>query len=352
MQKIGSYTYLSQNEWDERIKALDSIAVSCELCPRRCKVNRFNGERGYCGAPPNLVISSIFPHHGEEPPISGFGGSGTVFFTYCTLKCIFCQNFQLSHLSEGSIYSPSELAEKMVGLQKAGCHNINLVTGTHFLPWIVRALREAAGLGLTVPIVYNCGGFELSSALRPLAGIVDIYLPDIKYGSNRTAKRYSNAPGYVEISREALKEMFRQTGPLRMDDDGIAYRGICIRHLVLPHGENSAKKILEYLKSKYDPEDIYISLMGQYRPLHRAAEFPRINRTLRYDEYEPLRQEFISSGFNGFYQEIRRLDPSYIIDFKKRKSERLTGSDGPISRRNRQSKKPHRGGLNATISGW
>src|SRR5271157_1850067 len=191
-----SFLFLSPHEWDERIREADRIATSCGLCPRRCGVNRMKGEKGFCKAPGELVISSIFPHHGEEPPISGKGGSGTVFFTYCTLKCLFCQNFQLSHLAEGVPYTPSELAEKMLGLQNMGCHNINLVTPTHFLPWILKALKEASRNGLTVPIVYNCGGYELASVMSLLAGIVDIYLPDMKYGSTAEAKRYSSAPDY------------------------------------------------------------------------------------------------------------------------------------------------------------
>ena len=326
MSKHASYTYLTDNEWDKRIAEFEKIASPCALCPRKCGVNRLMSETGFCGAPGRLVISSIFPHHGEEPPISGKGGSGTVFFTYCTLKCIFCQNFQLSHLAEGMPYTPSELAEKMLGLQNMGCHNINLVTPTHFLPWILKALKEAAREGLTVPIVYNCGGYELASVMSLLAGIVDIYLPDMKYGSNAEAKRYSGAPDYVDINRAAVREMFRQVGPLRMDDKGIAYRGLCIRHLVLPESAAGTEDIFYFLSSTFDPHDLYISLMAQYRPLYRAGEFPEINRTVTHEEYEPLRKKFIEAGFGGFYQEISKMDRSFVIDFKKRKSERLTGN--------------------------
>jgi putative pyruvate formate lyase activating enzyme len=327
MSKHASYTYLSDKEWDDKIDALDHIASSCELCPRRCGVNRLVGETGFCGAPGQMVISSIFPHHGEEPPISGTGGSGTVFFTYCTLKCIFCQNYQISHMAEGKPYAPSELAEKMLSLQTMGCHNINLVTATHFLPWVARALKEAASRGLTIPVVYNCGGYELASVMALLSGVVDIYLPDMKYGDNAAAQQYSKAPDYVAVNREAIREMFRQVGPLRMDDNGIAFRGLCIRHLMLPDGEAGSADILNYLKSKFDPHDLYVSLMAQYRPLHRAATFPRINRPVTAQEYEPLRQEFIDAGFDGFYQEISKIDTGFVIDFTKRKSERLTGDN-------------------------
>jgi putative pyruvate formate lyase activating enzyme len=323
MSKPASYTYITNEEWNTRIAELDRIASSCELCPRRCGVDRLKDETGFCGAPGKMVVSSVFPHHGEEPPLSGTGGSGTAFFTYCTLKCIFCQNFQLSHLAEGSAYSPSELAEKMLSLQTLGCHNINLVTATHFLPWVVRALKEAASQGLTVPVVYNCGGYELASVMALLSGIVDIYLPDMKYGDDAAANRYSSAPDYVAVNRAAVREMFRQVGPLRTDKDGIAFRGLCIRHLVLPEKMAGTEDVFNYLKSTFDPHDIFISLMAQYRPLHRAGDFPDINRIVAPEEYEPLKHKFVNEGFGGFYQEISKIDRSFVIDFKKRKNERL-----------------------------
>jgi putative pyruvate formate lyase activating enzyme len=325
MQHRASYTYLSPAEWDKRIEALDCLAGSCALCPWRCGVNRLKGERGYCGAPGEPVVSSVFPHHGEEPPISGRGGSGTVFFTYCTLKCMFCQNFQLSHEAEGGPCSVSQLAEKMLNLQRLGCHNVNLVTATHFLPWLVRALREACLRGLTIPVVYNCGGYELAPVLSLLRGIVDIYLPDMKYGGNGPAKRYSKAPDYVEINREAVREMFRQVGPLRLDESGVAERGLCIRHLVLPHREAGTHEIFNYLTSVYDPQDLYVSLMAQYRPLYNAATFPEIDCMITREEYEAVKREFIEIGFCGFCQELENINDGFVIDFTTRKTERLTG---------------------------
>ncbi len=327
MFRQPSYVFLTAADWEVRINEADRLAASCELCPRRCEVNRLAGERGFCGAPGELVVSSIFSHHGEEPPISGSGGSGTVFFTYCTLKCLFCQNYELSHNAEGAPMTPSALAEKMLGLEVQGCHNINLVTATHFLPWVLRALKEAARNGLSVPIVYNCGGYESTEPLSLLAGIVDLYLPDMKYGDDESASRYSTADDYVAVNRAAIREMFRQVGPLRMDDAGIAWRGLCIRHLVLPESRAGTGSIINYLKSTFDPQDLYISLMAQYRPLYRAAECPEVNRPLTLDEYEPFRRNFIDSGFNGFYQEIVAMDESFVIDFKKRKEERLRGSE-------------------------
>ncbi len=322
MTRPGSYTYLSDEQWDARISAFDRIASSCTLCPRQCRIDRFASGKGFCRAPGTLVISSIFPHHGEEPPISGSHGSGTVFFTFCTLRCTFCQNYQLSHNAEGREYSPMELAGAMLELQSRGCHNINLVTATHFLPWILRALKEAARNGLTIPIVFNCGGYELSSTLSLLSGIVDIYLPDMKYGNNRAAGRYSNAVDYVEINRNAIREMFRQVGPLQCNELGIAWRGLCIRHLVLPGNTADSTEIIDFLSSTFDPNDIYISLMAQYRPLFRASSTPEINRAITAAEYEPLKKRIIELGFDGFVQDLHPCD-EFVIDFTKRKNEPL-----------------------------
>lgn len=274
-----------------------------------------------------MIVSSIFPHHGEEPPITGKGGSGTIFFSYCTLKCCFCQNYQISHEYEGKPVTVTELADKMVNLQKLGCHNVNLVTATHFLPWIIRSLKEACEKGLTIPIVYNCGGYETVEIVKLLDGIVDIYLPDMKYGENSSAQKYSNAPDYVQINQSAIKEMFRKVGPLRIDDDETAYRGLCIRHLALPENASASENILNFLKSNFDPADIYISLMAQYRPLFRARRFPEIGRPITQTEYEVIRDKFIDAGFEGFYQEPSLMDDAFVIDFKKRKEERLTGKD-------------------------
>ena len=236
---------------------------------------------------------------------------------------MFCQNFQISQLGEGAAMPVEELEDKMLNLQRQGCHNINLVTATHFLPWIVRALKGAAQKGLTVPIVYNCGGYERAEVMALLANIVDIYLPDMKYGDADAARTYSSAPDYIAVNRAAVREMFRQVGPLRIDGSGIASRGLCIRHLVLPEGKAGTQAIFDYLLATYDPQDISISLMAQYRPLHHAAERPEINRTVTFDEYEPLRRKFIEAGFAGFYQELERLNEAFVIDFTKRKGERL-----------------------------
>jgi putative pyruvate formate lyase activating enzyme len=322
----ASYTYWGEADWAQRIQKLDRIAARCALCPRRCGVNRFDGERGFCGAPGEPVISSIFPHHGEEPPLSGTNGSGTVFFSHCTLKCVFCQNYQISHEQEGRPFAVEELAQKLLGLQGKGCHNINLVTATHFLPWVVRALQRAALSGLTLPIVYNCGGYELAETIDLLKDIVDIWLPDMKYGTNEAARLYSKAPDYVEINQAAIRRMFRQVGPLRCGDEGIARRGLCIRHLVLPNDQSASREILAFLKNTFDSQDIFISLMAQYRPLYGADRHAMIGTRVDPSEYEALKQEFIAAGFDGFYQDPEQLDTAFVIDFKTRKEEPLTGS--------------------------
>jgi len=321
----GSYTYLTAADWSARIEALERLAHSCELCPRRCRVDRNAGEFGFCGAPGGIVASSLFPHHGEEPPISGTGGSGTVFFTYCTLKCVFCQNYQISHEGEGRVVPEEELAEKMLGLQAQGCHNINLVTATHFLPGVVRALRRAAEAGLAVPVVYNCGGYERVETIDLLEGIVDIWLPDMKYGADEPARRFSKAPDYVAVNREAIRRMFRQVGPLRCDAEGIAERGLCVRHLVLPNGRSASHEVLGFLQSAFDPADVTISLMAQYRPMYRAGRHPEIRERVGAAEYEEIKRAFISAGFGGFYQEPAAMDASFCIDFTRRKEEPLTG---------------------------
>jgi putative pyruvate formate lyase activating enzyme len=288
-------------------------------------VDRTAGERGFCRAGNVCRISSIFPHHGEEPPLSGTGGSGTVFFSNCTLKCIFCQNYQISHEGEGEEYAVQRLAVHLLELQNKGCHNINLVTPSHYLPWILESLREAWRSGLSLPVVYNCGGYETGETLAVLKDVVDIYLPDMKYGDNGAAHRYSGVPDYAQVNQAAVREMFHQAGPLRLDKNGVAYRGLVIRHLVLPCGEAGSEKIRRFLVDNFDPGDITLSIMAQYRPLYRACEYEKLARTVTAEEYLPVRDAFIRDGFGGFYQEITGLNESFVIDFKKRKFDELIG---------------------------
>ncbi len=323
--QIPSYSYISEREWGERIATADALASSCMLCPRQCGARRFAGEKGYCGADDTLVISSVFPHHGEEPPISGTHGSGTVFFSNCSLQCCFCQNYQISQEGEGTAYSIEECAASLLSLQKQKVHNINFVTGSHYIPWILKALRLAAKQGLCLPLVWNSSGYETVQAMALLKGIVDIYLPDMKYGTNESPGTYCRAPQYVEINRLAVREMFRQAGPLAVDKNGIAYRGTCIRHLVLPFDKSGSNEVADFIARTFDPADITVSLMAQFRPMHKAGDYPELSRCITREEYAFVQELFENVGVNLFCQEQEALDESFCIDFSKRKTEPLTG---------------------------
>jgi putative pyruvate formate lyase activating enzyme len=324
MKHAASYTLLTDADWDERIAAAEAMSSPCMLCPRKCGVDRRGGEKGFCGASgKTLDISSIFPHHGEEPPISGKHGSGTVFFSHCSLRCCFCQNYQISQENEGEPYTESRCADRMVDLQTKKVHNINLVTATHYLPWVLKSLRLATKKGLCIPIVWNSSGYESVEPLALLKDIVDIFLPDMKYGSNDSAKRYCNAQDYVEVNQAAVREMFRSVGPLKCDTDGIAYRGLCFRHLVLPQGRSYTHEILSFIIRTFDPSDITMSLMAQYRPMYKASGFEELCRGITHDEYEEARRECEKAGVNAFFQEQDKLDDRFCIDFAARKEEEL-----------------------------
>lgn len=268
---------------NERVERLFKILESCKLCARKCRVNRLEGEKGYCKSGKDMVVSSYGPHLGEEPELVGSHGSGTIFLTNCNLLCIYCQNYEISHQGEGKIRDEVEAADYMLKLQKAGCHNINPVTPTHFTPQLVKAISIAAGRGLSLPIVWNCSGYENVETVRLLDGIVDIYMPDIKYGNGETAKKYSNAPDYFEICREAVKEMHRQVGDLKVDDRGIACRGLIIRHLVLPDSLAGSEEILEFVAGL--SRDTYVNIMNQYRPCGEAHKYRELNRRPTSVEY-------------------------------------------------------------------
>ncbi len=266
----------------ERAEELYSLLEECRLCPRCCGVNRFR-ELGYCKAPAELVVSSYGPHFGEEAPLVGLGGSGTIFFTYCNLLCVFCQNYDISHLGYGEVVSEEDLAEFMLSLQRRGCHNINLVTPTHYVPQILKALYIAATRGLKLPLVYNCGGYESLEVIKKLKGIVDIYMPDVKFFDKKACKLYLNAPNYPEVVRAVLKEMHSQVGDL-VGKDGLAVRGLLIRHLVMPNYVEDSKKILDFIAREIS-KNSYVNIMFQYRPLYRAGEFEEIARRPTLQEY-------------------------------------------------------------------
>ncbi len=272
-------------ELKNRGEGLWSMMKSCELCPRKCGVNRLEGEEGFCHASSQLEISSFNPHFGEEKPLVGKGGSGTIFLTNCSLRCVFCINWEISHDGRGSPRSIDDMAGMMLRLQSIGCHNINVVTPTHYSSHIILALDIAAGKGLRLPVVYNTCGWERPEIIKMLDGIVDIYLPDFKYSDGLMAAKYStDAKTYPEITRAALLEMHRQVGVAKPAVDGIMYRGLMIRHLVMPNKVSGTKQVVEWIAENL-PKDTYLNLMSQYRPMHRANEFKEINRKINRKEY-------------------------------------------------------------------
>jgi putative pyruvate formate lyase activating enzyme len=282
-----SYIKLHRSgELRERGRKLWSLMEACELCPRRCRVNRLEGERGFCRANSTLVIASHQPHFGEETPLVGSGGSGTVFFSHCGLRCVFCINWDVSWEGRGRERSISQLSGMMLDLQDRGCHNINVVTPTHYSAHILLALDEAAGKGLRLPLVYNTCGWERLEILKQLDGIVDIYLPDFKYADSGMAAMYSSdAASYPEVTRAALLEMHRQVGVAKPADDGLMHRGLMIRHLVMPNDVGGSCEVAGWIADNL-PRDTYVNLMSQYRPVYRASEFPEIGRRLVRKEYE------------------------------------------------------------------
>jgi putative pyruvate formate lyase activating enzyme len=256
----------------------------CDLCPRECHVDRNLGEVGICGQTSQVRISSANLHFGEEPPISGYAGSGTIFLTGCNLKCVYCQNFPISQMQNGVEVSPLTLVDKMLELQEREAHNINFVTPTHFSAQIAEAIVTARGKGLTVPIVYNTSGYDRIDVLRNFDGLIDVYMPDMRYGGVKAAECYSSASNYPEVNRLAIAEMYRQVGELKMDEDGIATHGLLIRHLVLPENLSESEKIFRFIAEKIS-KDTYISLMSQYFPAYRASEFKEISRRITNKEY-------------------------------------------------------------------
>ncbi len=292
-------------ELSRRAARARAMLERCELCPRRCKINRLDGERSVCGFGEWPVVAAWNVHPWEEPPISGTRGSGTIFFSGCTGKCIFCQNYPISQLHHGQQVSHERLAEMMLELQnKKHCHNINLVTPTHFIPAILAAVDMAAGRGLHIPLVYNTSGYEAVESLRLLEGVIDIYLPDAKYADDDIARRLSGFAHYVEHNRAALKEIYRQVGEtLILDDEGIARRGMIIRHLVLPENLAGTAAVLRWIATELSPR-VHVSLMDQYFPAYKALDYPPLNRKITWEEYEAALNAFEEAGLeNGWLQE-------------------------------------------------
>ena len=287
-----------------RVKAAYGRLRRCDLCPHACGVNRLKGEQGLCRSGLLPKVASANLHRGEEPPISGSKGSGTIFFSGCTLTCPFCQNFPISQLGTGETVTTAGLARKMLQLQKRGAHNINFVTPTHFLPQILAALWLAIPLGLTLPLVWNSSGYETVAALQLLEGVVAVYLPDMKYSDDRVALELSGARDYSRINRSAVREMLRQVGQLQTDDHGIAVSGLIIRHLVLPEGEAGSSEILPWIATNLGIET-HVALMSQYFPAGRAATIPGIDRPVNHAEYDAAVAALETAGLdNGWVQEL------------------------------------------------
>jgi len=280
---VPLYLELTARELSAKAEALAELASPCRLCPRGCGAKRREGERGFCRAGFRPWVSSYGPHFGEERELVGRGGSGTIFLTGCNLRCVFCQNFEISQLYEGREVSVEELAKMMLELQLIGCHNVNLVTPTHQAHAVVSALVIARDHGLRLPVVWNCGGYESVEALRVLEGVVDIYMPDFKYGDSGVAEKFSAAPRYFEAACEALKEMHRQVGDLVVED-GVAVRGLIVRHLVLPHGLAGTERVLRFIAEEIS-RDTYVNIMAQYYPTWRAHRYSELSRRITATEY-------------------------------------------------------------------
>jgi len=302
---------------EERIEAAYKLLSPCVVCPHACQVDRLKDELGNCRSGLKLKIASVGPHFGEEPPLSGTRGSGTIFFSNCNLRCLFCQNWQISQEGVGSYITEEELAEKMLELQAMGVHNINLVSPTHFGPQILKTLIIAKNRGLHLPIVYNSGGYDSVEMLKLFEGYIDIYLPDIKYSSNEKALKFSGIKNYVEFNRAAISEMFRQVGNLKLDKEGIAKRGIIVRHLVLPFDLAGSYESLKFLASL--SQQIWISLMAQYYPCHKAIEHPLLSRKITPQEYQQVLTWAEKFGFENLLTQELDSAEIYLPDFRKKR---------------------------------
>lgn len=287
-------------ELSERIKQSWALLESCRLCPRNCAVNRLEDKRSVCRTGRKAVVSSYGPHFGEEPPLVGRRGSGTIFFTWCNLRCRYCQNYSISQLGEGEEVEDEELAQMMLSLQAMGCHNINFVSPTHVVPQILSALSMAIEGGLKVLLVYNTGGYDSVETLQLLDGIFDIYMPDMKYSDEKVARELSGIKNYPQVNRDAIKEMHRQVGDLVVDEHGVAQRGIILRHLVLPHGLAGSEETFRFLAQEIS-KDTYLNIMDQYHPCYKAYDHPQLRRRITSEEYQEAVQLALRYG-------LRRLD--------------------------------------------
>jgi len=294
---------------------MNELLNYCTLCPRKCKVNRNNNELGFCGMTKELVVARASLHFWEEPIISGEKGSGTVFFSGCNLKCVFCQNYNISNQNFGKKISIERLSEIFLELQKKGANNINLVTPTHFVPQIIEALKISKENGLSIPIVYNTSGYESIETIKLLNGFIDVYLPDFKYFDNKYALKYSKCPDYFENATSSINEMIKQVGKPKFNDDGLLVKGVIVRHMMMPGLLKDSKKIIHYLVDNYN-DDIFISIMNQYTPTNNLNKYSEINKIVNKNEYEELINYAINIGIkNGFMQEGETQKTSFIPEF-------------------------------------
>ncbi len=285
-----NYLTLSDDEFQARAVELRSRYADCDLCAYDCRIDRTAGETGACRVDDTAYVSSYFDHHGEEDVLRGHNGSGTIFLAHCNMKCVFCQNFETSHEAQGEPVTPEEIAEMALALQAKGCHNVNFVSPTHHSPHLVEALRIARDRGLELPVVWNCGGYERTEILELLDGIVDIYMPDVKWSDDAAAARYSKAPGYWSNIQDSLREMHRQVGDLSVDASGLGTQGLLVRHLVMPGQVDNAKDIMSFLAEEISTET-FVNVMAQYRPHYKARTDERyedINRGITKEEYQAV----------------------------------------------------------------
>ncbi len=319
-QEPGYISLYYTGELKRRAERLEKRLASCDICPLECRDNRLEGELGFCHSAYLPIVSAVCAHHGEEPVISGSKGSGTIFFGNCNMRCVYCQNYQISQdwkRQQSKEMDFHTLAERMLYLQdELGCHNINFVSPSHFVPQLVRAVLKAVPVGLKIPLVYNTNSFDSVETLKELDGIISIYLPDLKYASDTWAKKFSQAPGYVAWARQAIKEMYRQVGELAVDEFGLARRGLIVRCLILPNGLAGNEDSLAWLAGEISPA-VTVSIMSQYLPLHRAQRIPLLSRTISVSEHAAVLKLLDDVGLeNGWVQEMGASE-NYLPDFER-----------------------------------
>jgi putative pyruvate formate lyase activating enzyme len=302
---------VSNSLLSQKARAAREILSCCTLCPRECRVDRLAGNVGTCRTAEKAWVSSYNPHFGEEAPLVGDSGSGTIFFTHCNLLCLFCQNFEISHQGKGRAVTSEQLAEMMLTLQRSGCHNINFVSPSHVVPQILAALEIAVDSGLTIPLVYNSGGYDRVETLKLLDGIFDIYMPDFKFWDPDLAEAACDARDYPQVAQNALREMHRQVGDLAVDENGIAYRGLLIRHLVLPGGRANTREVARFIAQELSTNS-YVNIMSQYRPCGRAIELDGLSSTLSSKDYEEAVKAAIEEGITRLDNRRRRF---YLFSF-------------------------------------